>query len=168
MNLPLRAGVIVCCAGFSAVLSAGWAVASDCQVDRISIRGDWGQAAFTVEVADDPRERAQGLMFRETMPTTHGMLFLFEKPQQVSFWMKNTLIPLDIVFIRPDGIVSRIHENAIPHDTTLIDGGWGVSAVLEVNGGMTGRLGIAEGSALKHPAFDQALAAWPCDAAVSE
>ena len=168
MNLSLRAGFIICCAGFYAVLNAGWAEASDCQFDRISIRGDWGQATFTVEVADDPNERAQGLMFRDTMPATHGMLFLYEAPQQVSFWMKNTLIPLDMIFIRPDGSVSRIHENAIPHDTTLIDGGQGISAALEVNGGLTERFGIAEDSELQHPAFDQATAAWPCAAPVSE
>lgn len=102
-------------------------------------------------------------MFRETMPSTHGMLFLFEKPQPVSFWMKNTLIPLDMIFIRPDGSVARIHRNAIPHDTTLIDGGLGVSAVLEVNGGLTGRLGITVGSELQHPAFDQSAAVWPCN-----
>nr|WP_203564928.1 DUF192 domain-containing protein [Aliiroseovarius sp. PrR006] len=149
-------------------MSVGWAEAAECQFDRISVRGNWGQATFTVEVADDPNERAQGLMFREAMPATHGMLFLFEKPQQVSFWMKNTLIALDMIFIQPDGTVSRIHENAIPHDTTPIDGGQGVSAVLELNGGLTVRLGIAEGSELRHPAFDQAMAAWPCDAAVSE
>ncbi|MGM9401270.1 DUF192 domain-containing protein [Aliiroseovarius sp. KMU-71] len=163
MKRALRAGVISWCAGLSAVLSAGWAEASDCQFDRISIRGDWGQAAFTIEVADDPNERAQGLMFRETLPSTHGMLFLFEKPQPVSFWMKNTLIPLDMIFIRPDGSVARIHRNAIPHDTTLIDGGQGVSAVLEVNGGLTGRFGITVGSELQHPAFDQSAAVWPCN-----
>lgn len=107
-------------------------------------------------------------MFRETMPTTHGMLFIFEAPQQVGFWMKNTLIPLDMLFIRPDGSVSRIHENAIPHDTTLIDGGRGVSAVLEINGGLAARFGIGEGSELQHPAFDQDVAVWPCDARASD
>ncbi|WP_245924578.1 DUF192 domain-containing protein [Aliiroseovarius pelagivivens] len=164
MNLSLRKGVIAFCAFLPATLSAHWAQASDCHSNRISIRGDWGQAAFTVEVADDPRERAQGLMFREHMPTTHGMLFLFETPQQVGFWMKDTLIALDMIFIQPDGTVSRIHENAIPHDTTVIDGGPGVLAVLEVNGGLSARFGISEGSELQHPALDQALAAWPCDA----
>lgn len=160
----LRAAVIACCAG----VGATGALDSDCQLDRISIRGEWGQASFTIEVADDPNERAQGLMFRETMPTTHGMLFLFEAPQQVGFWMKNTLLPLDMLFIRPDGSVSRIHENAIPHDTTLIDGGPGVSAVLEINGGLAARFGIGEDSELQHPAFDQDVAVWPCDAPVSD
>ncbi|WP_424939783.1 DUF192 domain-containing protein [Aliiroseovarius sp. S253] len=153
---------------FSVVLVAGSVQASECQQDRVSIRGDWGQAAFTVEVADDPRERAQGLMFREHMPSSHGMLFLFEKPQQVSFWMKDTLIPLDMLFIQSDGSISHIHENAVPHDTTPIVGGAGVVAVLEVNGGLAARFGIDEGSELQHPAFDQAQAAWPCVASSSD
>ncbi|MCK0143843.1 DUF192 domain-containing protein [Aliiroseovarius sp. F20344] len=136
--------------------------AAECEPDRVSVRGPWGQAAFTIEVADDPRERAKGLMFREALPTTHGMLFLFEQPQQVGFWMKDTLIPLDMIFVQEDGTVSRVHHNAIPHDTTLIDGGAGVRAVLEVNGGIAARFGIDEGSELQHPAFDQADAAWPC------
>lgn len=159
---------------FGGVLACGVAAfcapafAADCSPDRISIRGDWGQAAFTIEVADDPNERAQGLMHRESMPTTHGMLFVFDAPQRASFWMKNTLIPLDMIFVQSDGTVSHVHHNAIPHDTTPIDGGTGVYAVLEVNGGLAKRFGIAEGSELQHPAFDPATAAWACDGANSE
>lgn len=138
------------------------AAAAECTQDRVSLRGSWGQAAFSIEVADDPRERAKGLMFRESLPIMQGMLFLFEQPQRAGFWMKDTLIPLDMIFVQEDGTVSRVHHNAIPHDTTLIDGGAGVKAVLEVNGGVAARFGIAEGSELRHPAFDQTVAAWPC------
>jgi|SRR6056297_2418777 len=126
---------------------------ADCADDRLTISGDFGQATFTVDVADDPQERAQGLMFVEQMPTFTGMLFVYERPQSVSFWMKNTLIPLDMIFAAPDGEVLRIHENAIPGDLTPIPGGEGVQMVLEVNGGLSARLGLQTGDVLQHPSF---------------
>lgn len=103
-------------------------------------------------------------MFRETLPSSAGMLFVYEKPQRAGFWMKNTLIPLDMIFADASGRVTRVHSNAIPQDTTAIDGGEGVAFVLEINGGLATRLGIAPGSELRHPAVDPATAAWPCDA----
>ena len=135
-----------------------------CDPDYVDLRGDWGKARFMVEIADDPGERAQGLMHRESMPMSHGMLFLFETPQTVSFWMKNTLIPLDMLFLTADGTVARVHQNAIPHDTSLIPGGSDIFAVLEVNGGISERFGISEGTVLRHPLLDQSIAAWPCAA----
>jgi uncharacterized membrane protein (UPF0127 family) len=119
-------------------------------------------ARFAVEVADDAAERNRGLMFREHLPTSAGMLFIYERPQRASFWMKNTLIPLDMIFADKTGTVTRIHENAVPGDQTSIDGGPGVQFVLEINGGLARRLGVAEGSALRHPAIDQSVAALPC------
>lgn len=136
---------------------------ADCAIDRVDLRGDWGQARFTVELADDPAERSQGLMFRENMPRSQGMLFLYEQPQRAVFWMKNTLIPLDMIFLNETGTVTNIHENAVPLDETGIDGGSGVLAVLEINGGLSRQLGVAVGSELRHPALDQATAAWACD-----
>jgi len=121
----------------------------------------WGQATFTVDVADDPQERAQGLMFVESMPTLTGMLFIYEKPQNVSFWMKNTLIPLDMLFVSPQGEVLSIHENAVPGDLTPIPGGDGVQVVLEINGGLARRLGVDVGDVLQHPSFG-AEAILPC------
>ncbi len=117
---------------------------------------------FTVEVADDNAERRQGLMFRESMPASAGMLFVYDNPRHASFWMDNTLIPLDMVFADETGTVTRIHENAVPRDQTTIDGGQGVQFVLEINGGLARRLGIAEGAVLRHPAIDPAIAAFPC------
>ncbi len=150
-----------------AALGLAFAVAAsgafaECAEDRVDIRGDWGQARFTVEVADEPRERSQGLMNRESMPRTAGMLFLYDAPQRATFWMKNTLIPLDMIFMDGTGTVTHIHENAIPLDETTIDGGPGVVAVLEINGGLSGRLGIDTGSILRHPGLDQSKAAWSC------
>lgn len=127
-----------------------WATCAD---DRITIKGDFGQATFSIDVADDARERAQGLMFVEQMPLLSGMLFVYERPQTVSFWMKNTLIPLDMLFASPRGEILHIHENAIPGDTTSITGGDGVQMVLEINGGLSTRLGIAVGDVMQHPSF---------------
>ena len=76
--------------------------------------------------------------------------------------MKNTLIPLDMIFASPEGRVARIHENAVPHDETLIPGGDGIQYVLEINGGLARRLGIGEGAELRHPAMDQGRALWRC------
>ncbi|MDP5361001.1 MAG: DUF192 domain-containing protein, partial [Paracoccaceae bacterium] len=123
--------------------------------------GDFGQANFTVDVADDAAERARGLMFVEAMPTLTGMLFVYERPQTVSFWMKNTLIPLDMLFASPTGEILRIHENAVPGDLTPIPGGDGVQMVLEINGGLSARLGIAAGDVMQHPSFG-ADAILPC------
>lgn len=143
------------------VASAVQAAAS-CSDNRVDIRGDWGLARFTVEVADEPAERSLGLMHRQTMSGGAGMLFVYDEPQRVAFWMRNTLIPLDIIFMDRTGTVTRIHENAIPLDETTIPGGDQVQFVLEINGGLTSKLGIDEGSVLRHPAIEP-HAAWPCE-----
>lgn len=138
-------------------------VEAACRPDAVELRGPWGQARFAVEVADDAAERARGLMFRESLPRSSGMLFVYEGPQRATFWMKNTLIPLDMVFLDPEGRVLGVHAMARPGDETIIDGGPGVRAVLEINGGLAARLGIAAGSELRHPAFAEGPPAWPCD-----
>jgi len=114
-------------------------------------------------VADTPEDLARGLMNRPSMPASAGMLFVYPMERQVYFWMKNTLIPLDMVFMSGDGVVQRVHENAVPLDETLIYGGENIRYVLEVNGGLTRMLGIAPGSELRHPAIAAAAAAWPCE-----
>ncbi|WP_299842482.1 DUF192 domain-containing protein [uncultured Roseovarius sp.] len=149
-------------AAFCLLLSVVSASAAECRDDQVLLRGDWGQARFTVELANDEAERNQGLMFRENLPKSAGMLFIYPKPDRVGFWMKNTLIPLDMIFLDETGTVSRLHSNAIPHDETPIMGGENILAVLEINGGMAEALGISEGTELQHPAFDPQKAAWPC------
>ncbi len=145
--------------------AAASAVPADagCAPDLAEILWPGGSARFAVEIADDSAERAQGLMFRETMSAGAGMLFVYDRPQKVAFWMKNTLIPLDMLFIDGQGIVRRIREMAAPQDETQIPGGDGIRFVLEINGGLARRLGIAEGAALRHPAVPQDMAAAPCD-----
>ncbi len=129
----------------------------------MDIRGDFGAARFRVDVADDPAERSQGLMNVPEMARGKGMLFLYENPQRATFWMKNTLIPLDMIFMDPTGTITHIHENAVPLDESTIDGGTGVLAVLEINGGLARRIGIDVGDELRHPGLEQDTAAWPCE-----
>lgn len=145
---------------------AGQVQAEGCEPDRLDIRGDGVSARFTVEVADTAEDRARGLMFRDTMAMFSGMLFVYPTPQPVSFWMRNTLIPLDMVFIGPDGIVRHVHENAVPHDETGIPGGSDdIQYVLELNGGLAAMLHITPGAEIRHPAIDINLAAWACEIA---
>lgn len=143
--------------------SAGALAAEDCATGRLSIRGDWGRAHFSVELAQTPTERAHGLMYVEQMPVMAGMLFVYERPQPVSFWMRNTLIPLDMIFADSSGTVTRVHSMARPLDETPIPGGTQVQYVLEINGGLAARLGIGPGDVLRHPVI--AEPAWGCDAA---
>jgi hypothetical protein len=136
--------------------------AAGCSETAVSLRGDWGQARFSVEIADDNAERAKGLMFREAMPASAGMLFVYDRPQSMSFWMRNTLIPLDLLFIDSRGVVQHIHDNAVPLDETPIYGGENLLSVLEINGGLAKRMGITTGTQLRHPAFTGRSPAWPC------
>ena len=99
---------------------------------------------FNVEVARTNAEQDKGLMFRTSLPADGGMLFPFEKPRIGSFWMKNTLIPLDMIFVRADGSIDRIAENTIPESLEPVVSGGEVSAVLELAGGTAARLNIDE------------------------
>ena len=142
--------------GFSADAEA------TCSESHVAVKGGFGEARFTIELADEPNERAQGLMHRETMARSAGMLFVFEQPQTVAFWMKNTLIPLDMIFVDRTGRIKHIHENAIPHDETPIPGGDGIYSVLEINAGLSKTYGFQVGDALQHPAFFDGPAVIPC------
>lgn len=148
-----------------AVLGTASAASAACAPDTVELRGPSGSVSrFHVEVADDGAERSRGLMFRDSMAKSAGMLFVYDEPQHATFWMKNTLIPLDMIFADETGTVTRVHAKAKPQDVTLIDGGEGVRFVLEINGGLAGPLGIAEGAVMRSPLIVQATAAWPCDA----
>lgn len=142
---------------------AGQAQAQDaCRDDSIWLRGDWGTARFSVEVADTKAERSQGLMHRREMPMSAGMIFIYDRTGPASFWMRNTLIPLDMLFADETGVVQHVHSNAIPLDETPIFGGNAVRYVLEINGGLAKSLGITVGSEMRHPALSQEFANWPC------
>ncbi len=141
-----------------------WAgeVLAACREDRVGLRNDKTQITFNVELAISPQDRARGLMFRESLPKRSGMLFVFDPPQRVAFWMKNTLIPLDIIFLDRTGMVTRVHENAIPGDESQIYGGDSVFAVLEINAGLADRYLITPGTQMQHEVFSQGPAIWPC------
>ena len=146
-----------------ALALAGAAAQAECNPEVVELRGPSGQQRFHVEVADDPAEQSQGLMFREKMALSAGMLFVFPAPKHASFWMKNTLIPLDMIFVDATGRVTRVHSGAIPQDETVIDGGPGVAFVLEINGGLAARMGIEPGAELRHPSIAAGQAVWPCN-----
>ena len=144
------------------MLAAGPALA-DCAPGTVELRSGTGSVMrFSVEIADTAAERAQGLMNRPAIATAAGMLFVYDAPHKAQFWMRNTLIPLDLIFADATGLVTRVHSNAVPLDATSIDGGEGVSLVLEINGGLAKRLGVAEGAVLRSDLIDPALAIWPC------
>lgn len=148
--------------GAGAFCLLGQGAFAACNPDAVTVIGDFGQARFKVEIADTNETRARGLMFVEEMSILEGMLFVYDAPQRATFWMRNTLIPLDMLFADESGTIRTLHENAIPGDETTIDGGDGIIAVLEINGGVSGRLGIAEGDVLQHPSFGPNAAA-PCE-----
>jgi len=106
-----------------------------------------------VEVARDAKARDRGLMGRSSLEPDHGMLFLYDPPAPVWFWMEDTPIALDIVFIAPEGRVLSITENAKALDRSLIPSGGVVRGALELNAGTAKRLGIGEGDIVVHPAF---------------
>ena len=106
---------------------------------------------FSIEVADDDQERSRGLMFVEELAPDAGMLFDFFDERPVAFWMQNTLIPLDMIFIKADGEIARVHAEAVPMDRTSIPSGEPVRFVLEIPGGRAAELGIEAGDTLEHP-----------------
>ena len=115
-----------------------------------------GVRAFTVELATNDAERERGLMYRKELPEGRGMLFDFQHDRPVAFWMRNTYIPLDMIFIRGDGRILSIAENTQPLSDGLIPSGGSVRAVLEVIGGTARKLGIAPGDRVESPVFGNA------------
>jgi uncharacterized protein len=111
----------------------------------LTIRSGARTHEFTVEVARTTEEQARGLMFRRTLGDEEGMIFPFDPPRPASFWMRNTLIPLDMIFIRADGTIARIAANTVPLSETPVAVGEPVAAVLEIRGGRAAELGVAEG-----------------------
>jgi uncharacterized protein len=127
--------------------------AADLPVGPLSIETKNGPVEFTVELANTPDTRAHGLMFRKELASDRGMLFDFEASRQVAFWMRNTLIPLDMIFIDAGGVIVHIHERAQPHDETGIPSLFPVRAVLEIAGGEARKQGIAIGDRVRHSIF---------------
>lgn len=124
--------------------------------EPLTIEADGTRHVFDIEVARTASERSRGLMFRRELPEDYGMLFDFGPEREVSMWMKNTFVPLDMLFIRADGTIRRIAERTTPFSTDSIPSRGPVSAVLELPGGTTRRLGIAAGDTVHHEMFGNA------------
>ena len=123
-------------------------------LDKLTITTATGQQlAYQIEIANTHRQRRRGLMHRRHMPAEHGMLLDFKKQRQVSIWMKNTLIPLDIIFINAAGIITKIINHAEPESTKLMSSDVAVRAVLELNAGQVFENSISVGDQLRHEIF---------------
>ncbi|MFC0242765.1 DUF192 domain-containing protein [Rhodopseudomonas telluris] len=149
MDWSLRSLVAVALMAFA---MAG-APAQAAKMETLEIASKTGVHVFSVEIATTEQERETGLMYRKELPDGQGMLFDFRPEQQVSMWMKNTYVSLDMIFIRADGRILRIAENTEPMSTRIIASGGPVAGVLEVVAGTAKRLGIAAGDRVGHPLF---------------
>lgn len=157
---PLLYIVIILILGLAASL-LGQDLVGDAKNDRLAgeelvIETASGPVTFFVEVVDTNETRAQGLMFREELAPNAGMLFDFKRQQPVSFWMRNTLIPLDMFFIKTDGRIVNIAKRTVPHSERGIPSVEPVLGVLETNAGVADRLGIKPGDVVRHRVFGNA------------
>jgi uncharacterized membrane protein (UPF0127 family) len=124
------------------------------RIDRLWLVPERGaEIPIDIEVAEDPQAKQLGLMFRTELADDKGMLFPYGEPREIGMWMRNTYIPLDMLFIRPDGVIHRIEERAEPLSERLISSQGPVSAVLEIPGGAAARHGIKAGDRVRHPLF---------------
>lgn len=141
-------------ASFQFVLSAQ----AKMRQDKLTIEPSAGgpRHDFDIEVASSEQEKELGLMYRTTLGDGEGMLFPYPSERSISMWMHNTYIPLDMVFIRSDGTISRIEERAEPLSDRIISSGSSVAAVLELAGGAAARLGIKPGDKVRYPLFHAA------------
>jgi uncharacterized protein len=126
--------------------------------DPLIVATSHGERSFTIEIADDPGERERGLMFREDMDDAHGMLFVFQDQRDVGFWMKNTPMPLDLLFIAQDGTVKAI-KPGVSMSEAVISPGVPVRFVLELKAGIAAKNGIVDGDKARHRAINQAAGA---------
>jgi uncharacterized protein len=120
------------------------------------LKTDSGPHSFTIELATTQAERALGLMYRRALPADAGMLFLYEKPQPLTMWMRNTFIPLDMVFIGADGKVHRIESRTEPFSTQIISSEGNVQSVLELNAGTAASIGLKAGDEVVYPGLNGA------------
>ena len=150
--------IIFLLAAASAPLSA--AADEACAPDRIDFRSEETSAAFSIEVVDTEETRARGLMHREEMRADHGMLFVYPDAGERAFWMKNTPLPLDIVFLNARGVVCSIAASTTPFSLDIIPSGCAAQTVLEVNAGVAAAVGLGLGAVARHPAIARPLR--PC------
>jgi uncharacterized membrane protein (UPF0127 family) len=141
---------------FAAVAMLSLALPADAKMrtDKLwLVPANGAETVIDIEIAEDPQEKAMGLMFRTDLADGQGMLFPYSEARELSMWMHNTYIPLDMLFIRPDGVIHRIEARAEPMSDRIINSDGPVSAVLELPGGASERLGIKAGDRVRHPLF---------------
>jgi uncharacterized membrane protein (UPF0127 family) len=148
------ARLLISAAALVAVCAFFGAGANAASVQPLEIVTKSGVQVFSVEMATTEEEKTTGLMYRKELPDGRGMLFDFSPEQQVSMWMKNTFISLDMIFIRADGRILRIAENTEPQSTKIISSGGMAKGVLEVIAGTALKYGIAPGDRVAHPLFN--------------
>ncbi len=136
-----------------AIVPANLGTAGAAETEVVEIASKTGVHPFAVELAVNDEERAKGLMYRKELPEGKGMLFDFQIEQPVSFWMRNTYVSLDMIFIRADGRILSIAENTVPLSERPVPSGGPVRAVLEVVAGTTRKLGIKAGDRVAHRIF---------------
>lgn len=147
---------------FVILLTTGFGLAADekpmrLPVDKTPIvfQTRHGSRALAVEIAETAQERERGLMFRKDFPRDRAMLFVFPDAQEVTFWMQNTPLPLDMIFIGADGRITSIKEHEKPFSTDLVGSGGPVRFVIEVDAGVARRLGLEKGDRVRHPVVDK-------------
>lgn len=135
------------------VTSAAYSQSQKLESEGVEITTKRGKFAFEIEIADQPEERTIGLMNRDELDPRGGMLFVFDRPQIIQMWMKNTLISLDMIFVDVRGVVVNVAERTVPHSLAVISSGQKASYVLELAGGMASFIGLQSGDTLKHKLF---------------
>ena len=125
------------------------------ETEQLTVETRTGPVRFTVEIADDEAERNQGLMYRESLADARGMLFHFQEPEYASFWMRNTIISLDIIFIGPDGRILNIADHTTPYSEAPIPAAGLTRGVLEIRAGRAEELGIRPGDHVRHRIFEE-------------
>lgn len=159
MRLSIPLAALAACVLFLAGSTSALAGFKSGSVTIVSVSG--ASHKFTVELATNEADREQGLMFRRTLAKDAGMLFLYPTAQPIAMWMKNTLIPLDMLFIRGDGVIVNVRERAVPQNLETIPSAGLVKAALELNGGTIGRLGIKPGDKVIGEGLGQDLQPMP-------
>ena len=139
---------------FAIFLAAAVPATAGKATEKLSIETASGTQTFTVEVVREEKERNHGLMFRRKMKRTHGMLFDYDPPVRIAFWMKNTYISLDIIFIGADGRIINIAERTTPLSLDHLPAAGPARGVLEINGGLSAKLGIKPGDKVHHALFE--------------
>ena len=147
----LLAAAMAACSPQSSVETRAERSAAGLEQVPLTIRSGNRSHRFIVEVARTPQEQAAGLMYRQSMAPDRGMIFPYQPPQDVAFWMKNTLIPLDMIFIRSDGTIARIADNTVPLSLDPVPSLEPVAAVLEIPGGRSAELAIKPGDTVNWP-----------------